>query len=95
MIKKLAKSQIEFEVSIPSAEWEKYLDVVAKEASEEFNIAGFRPGKAPRKMVEEKVGKGVILNGAAEKAVQKSYADFIVKEKYDEAEQDEAGLKIS
>ncbi|MDO9231598.1 MAG: trigger factor [bacterium] len=80
-MKHLPKSQIEFEVSIPSAEWEKYLDAVAKETSEEFNIAGFRPGKAPRKMVEEKVGKGVILNGAAEKAVQKSYADFIVKEK--------------
>ncbi len=80
-MKHLPKSQIEFEVTIPKEDWEKYLDVTAKEASEEFNIAGFRPGKAPRKMVEEKVGKGVILNGAAEKAVQKSYADFIVKEK--------------
>ena len=52
-------------------QWEKYLDVVAGEAQKEIKIEGFRPGKAPRKMVEQKVGKGVILNGAAEKAVQK------------------------
>lgn len=83
MIKKLPKSQVEFEVTIAWSDWEKYLDKAAAEVSEEIKIAGFRPGKAPRKMVEQKVGAGVILNNAAEKAVQKSYVDFIVKEKVD------------
>ncbi|KKR20334.1 MAG: Trigger factor [Candidatus Moranbacteria bacterium GW2011_GWA2_39_41] len=83
MIKKLPKSQIEFEVTVPWSQWEKYLDKAAAEVSEEIKIAGFRPGKAPRKMVEQKVGAGVILNNAVEKAVQKSYVDFIVKEKID------------
>ena len=80
-MKKLPKSQIEFEVVVPSKEWEKYLDAAASEASEEIKIPGFRPGKAPRNLVEQKVGKGVVLNGAAEKAVKKSYVDFILKEK--------------
>jgi len=80
-MKKLPKSQIEFEVSIPSAEWEKYLDVVSKEASEEFNIAGFRPGKAPQNIIEQKVGKGEILNSASQKAVEKSYGEYVAKEK--------------
>ena len=78
-MKQLPKSQVEFEVTIPKEEWEKYLDQVAAEASQEIKIEGFRPGKAPRNLVEQKVGKGVILNGAAEKAVQKSYTDFITK----------------
>ena len=81
MLKKLPKSTVGFELIIPWAEWEKYLDVAAKEASAEIKIEGFRPGKAPRKLVEQKIGQGVILNNAAEKAVQKSYADFVVKEK--------------
>ena len=81
MIKKLPKSQIEIKITVPRDQWEKYLDVVASEASMEIKIEGFRPGKAPRKMVEQKVGKGVLLNGAAEKAVQKSYVDFVTKEK--------------
>lgn len=81
MIKKLPKSKIEFEINVPWATWAKYLDQAAGEISEEIKIAGFRPGKAPRKMVEQKVGKGVVMNNAAEKAVQKSYADFILEEK--------------
>jgi trigger factor len=81
MIKQLGKSMIQFEVTVPFEKWEQYLDQAAAEVSEEIKIAGFRPGKAPRKMVEQKVGAGVLLNSAAEKAVQKSYVDFVVENK--------------
>lgn len=81
MIKKLPKSTVEFEVIIPWKEWDKYIDVAASEASQEIKIPGFRPGKAPRNIVAQKVGLGVLLNNAAEKAVQKSYLNFVAKEK--------------
>lgn len=81
MLKKLPKSKIEFEITVPWADWGKYLDQAAGEVSGEIKIPGFRPGKAPRNIVEQKVGKGVILNNAAEKAVQKAYTDFVVREK--------------
>lgn len=80
-MKKLPKSRIEFEVSVPWSKWEKYLDQAAAEASQEIKVDGFRPGKAPRHLIEQKVGKGVLLNNAAEKAVQKSYADFVIEQK--------------
>ncbi|MFA4817683.1 MAG: trigger factor [Parcubacteria group bacterium] len=81
MIKKLPKSKIEFELTVAWADWGKYLDQAAEEVSKEIKIPGFRPGKAPRNIVEQKVGKGIILNAAAEKAVQKAYTDFVTKEK--------------
>lgn len=81
MIKKLPKSQIEFELTVEWKNWEKYLDDAASEASKEIKIEGFRPGKAPRNLVEQKVGKAILLNNAAEKAVKKAYVDFILKEK--------------
>lgn len=80
-MKSLPKSQVEFEVTIARADWEKHLDVAAAEASEEIKVAGFRPGKAPRNLVEQKVGKGPILNSAAEKAVKESYINFVTREK--------------
>ena len=80
-IKKLPKSQIEFELTVAWDEWKKYLDAAAEEASKEIKIAGFRPGKAPRNLVEQKVGKAVIINGAAERAIKKSYVDFVTGEK--------------
>ena len=93
MIKKLPKSRIEFEVSVPWKEWEKYLDKAAEEISEEIKFPGFRPGKAPRKMVERKVGQGTLFNNAAEKAVQKSYVDFALKEKLDVLGQPEVEIE--
>lgn len=80
-MKNLPKSQIEFEIVVSWKDWEKHLDASASEASQEIKISGFRPGKAPRNLIEQKVGKEIILNGAAEKAVKKSYIDFVLKEK--------------
>ncbi|HLN19083.1 MAG TPA: trigger factor [Patescibacteria group bacterium] len=76
-MKKLPKSQIEFELVVPWNTWEKYLDEAASEASKEIKIEGFRPGKAPRNLVEQKIGKGPLLNNASQKAVKKAYVDFI------------------
>ncbi|HHE45826.1 MAG TPA: trigger factor, partial [Candidatus Moranbacteria bacterium] len=80
-MKLLPKSQVEFEITVAWKNWEKYLDLATREASQEIKIEGFRPGKAPRKIVEQKVGKEVILNNAVEKAVKKSYVDFIKAKK--------------
>jgi trigger factor len=81
MIKKLPKSKIEFELTVAWKDWGKNLDQAAEEVSKDLKIPGFRPGKAPRNIVEQKVGKGIVLNAAAEKAVQKAYTDFAVAEK--------------
>jgi trigger factor len=80
-IKKLPKSQIKFEITVAWENWKKYLDQAVKEASEELKIPGFRPGHAPKNLVEQKVGIGALLNNATEKAVEKSYVDFVEKEK--------------
>lgn len=81
MIKKLPKSQVSFELVVPWKSWEKYLNQSAEELSKEIKVSGFRPGKAPRNLVEQKIGKGAILNEAAEKAVKKSYVDYILETK--------------
>jgi trigger factor len=80
-MKKLPKSRIEFEVVVAWDNWKKYLDQAVAEISEEIKIPGFRPGKAPKNLVEQKVGKGAVLNQASQKAVEKSYVEFVAKEK--------------
>lgn len=81
MLKNLPKSRIEFEVIVPWNDWKKYIDQAVKEISAEFKIPGFRPGKAPQNIVEQKVGKGAVLNSASQKAVERSYVDYVAKEK--------------
>ncbi len=81
MIKKLPKSRIEIELTVIWKEWEKFITPAVAEISAEFKFPGFRPGKAPRNLVEQKVGKEMILSHAAEEAIGKSYSDFISREK--------------
>jgi trigger factor len=80
-IKKLPKSLVEIEISVPAAEFEKFIDAAAEEFSKDLKIDGFRPGKAPRNIVEQKIGAEKILAHGAEKAIKKTYVDVIVKNK--------------
>lgn len=79
--KKLPHSELEIKVSIPWEEWRDFIGASVKKLSENMKIPGFRPGKAPKDLVERKAGKGAILSEAAEKAVQKTYSDILAKEK--------------
>lgn len=80
-IKKLENSEIEVKATVSWDEWEKFIDKAAKVFSEQIKIEGFRAGKAPRNMVEQKVGKGALLEEAAQLAIRDSYAQIIEKEK--------------
>jgi trigger factor len=80
-IKKLAGSQAEITVTVPWSLWEKYIDQAAADYSKEIKIQGFRSGKAPRDMVEKKVGKGALLDTAAQKAIQGTYPKVVTENK--------------
>jgi trigger factor len=82
-IKKLPNSQIEFKVIVSWDDWKKYIDQAVSDFSQEIKIEGFRPGKAPRDMVEKKVGTDALLNAAAEKAVQGTYPKVVADNKAD------------
>ena len=79
-IKKLDDSRIEIKNSVTWDNWKGLLDEAVKEASKEMKIEGFRPGKAPRKIVEKKIGKDMLFNSAAEKAISKNYPETLEKE---------------
>jgi trigger factor len=82
-IKKLPNSQVEFSIVVPAAEFEKFLNEAAEHLSEGLKIDGFRPGKAPRNIVEQKVGAEKVLAHGAEHAVKKTFVDAVVKNKID------------
>ena len=55
-IKKLPKSRTEIKIKLSGEEFSPYLNIGAREISKTLNVPGFRLGKAPFKIVEEKVG---------------------------------------
>jgi trigger factor len=82
-ITKLSKSEIEIKNSIPWSEWQKYLDRAYEKLSKDLVIPGFRPGKAPKQMIEKRIGKHKILEEAAGVAIEKDYEKILESEKID------------
>lgn len=70
-------------ITVPQAEVAKAYDAAWKSIAGKVNIPGFRKGKAPRKLVENRVGVP---------AIQEEAFDIIAKKAYPEALQ-EAGLE--
>ncbi len=64
---------VNLKITLDSSEWEKMLDKAAAKVSADTKIEGFRPGKAPRGVVMNKVGEARVLSVAIEEAVQEFY----------------------
>ena len=80
-IKKLEKSQVEIKVTVSKEIMEQAEKKAADEISKDVKVKGFRPGHVPPKVLEEYVDKKYILAQTQEFAIQKSYAEIVVKEK--------------
>jgi trigger factor len=91
-IKKLSGSEIEILVTVSWDDWKSFLEVAAADYSKEIKIEGFRPGKAPRNMVEQKVGKGALLDASAQKAIQSTYAKVLLEKKIEAIGQPKAEI---
>lgn len=59
--------QVVLTIEVPENEWGKAINDAVKRIAGHVNIPGFRRGKAPRRIVEQQVGKEAILDEAYEK----------------------------
>lgn len=82
-IKKLPKSQVLIEVTIPKETFESYRDKALAHMGEHMEITGFRKGKAPKHIVEKSVKPSSILEEMAEHTVGEHFSKILVDEKID------------
>lgn len=72
-------NKYELIVSIPADEFAVACDKVFKKRAKQFQVPGFRKGKAPRKTIEKLYGEGVFfeeaVNDAAPAALQAAYEE--------------------
>ena len=80
---KIDNQQVVLEIEVPAAELEKASEKAFKKIAGKVNIPGFRKGKAPRKIVEQHVGKQAILDEAFEIIAPQAYAEALEDQKID------------
>ena len=66
-------NKVEFKVSVPAAEVNRAYDQVWAGLARDVRVPGFRPGKAPRKVIEGRVGKGYVEQEVRDRLLETHY----------------------
>ncbi len=77
---KIPDSQVVLEIEVERERVEKALDRAYKRLVQRTKVPGFRPGKAPRAMLERFLGPDVLLNEALDRLVPEVYREAVEEE---------------
>ena len=72
-IEKLKQSKVKLIITVPPAEMKKHLDQAYAKLAPSVKLDGFRPGKAPRTLIESTLGISRILGEGIDAAMSQSY----------------------
>ena len=72
------RSTLAVRIEVPAEKLDAAILEAVRHLSQRTKIAGFRPGKAPRAVVERIVGKEAVLDEAMDHVVQRAYRDALI-----------------
>ncbi|MCL6422179.1 trigger factor [Brachybacterium sp. JHP9] len=72
-VEKLSPTRVKLTVSAPFAEIQPYVDGAFKSLAEQVQIPGFRKGKVPARILEQRVGRPAIMQEAVNEALPELY----------------------
>ena len=82
-VESLDDHKVRVRVTVPAAEFDKAVDAAYRKIAREVKIPGFRPGKAPRQLLESRLGPGYAREQALRDALPDYYEQAIVAEAVD------------
>jgi len=74
------KSTVRLEIELPPERLERAVDAAVRALARRTRIPGFRPGKAPRPVLERHLGPGVVMDEAVDHLMQDAYREALVQE---------------
>lgn len=76
-LKKEADKSFQLIITVPASLLKKYYQTALKQESAKVEIKGFRKGKAPAEVAEEKIGKEKLYQTALQKIISEAYEKTI------------------
>jgi trigger factor len=73
------KSAIKLEIELPPERLNRAVNEAVRRLSRQTRVPGFRPGKAPRPVLERVLGPGAVLDEAVEQLVQDAYREALLE----------------
>ena len=78
-LEQLNPTRVKLTVEIPFEELKPHLAKAYKEIAEQVSIPGFRKGKVPPAVIDQRFGRGVVLQEAIDKALPGAYQNAVVE----------------
>ena len=73
-VEKLSPTRVKLSIDVPFSELKPHIDGAYKSLSEKITIPGFRKGKVPSAMIDQRVGRGAVLDEAINAAIPTFYS---------------------
>src|SRR6266487_5078964 len=76
-------NKVKLHVTVPADEFERAIDAAFRKLAREVRIPGFRPGKAPRRLLEARLGTDIAREQALQDALPQYYVDAVTEHDVD------------
>ena len=76
-VEPLEGNKVKLSVEVDEGEFDKAVDTALRKIAREVRIPGFRPGKAPRRLLEARMGKAGVRQEAMREALPEYYAEAV------------------
>ena len=76
-VETLSPTRVRLTVEVPFAELKPELDSAYRAIGQQVRVQGFRPGKVPARILDQRVGRGVVLEQAMQEAVPRLYGEAV------------------
>jgi trigger factor len=76
-VETLSPTRVRLAVEVPFDELRPSLDRAYKSIANQIRVPGFRPGKAPARIIDQRVGRAAVLQEAVQDAIPRAYAEAV------------------
>src|SRR4051812_36772858 len=74
-VENLSPTRVRLAVEVPFDDLKPNLDAAYKAIASQVKVPGFRPGKVPTRIIDQRVGRGTVLQEAVNEALPRLYGD--------------------
>jgi trigger factor len=78
-VETLSPTRVRLSVEIPFDELQPSVDSAYKKIASQVTIPGFRKGKVPARIIDQRVGRGAVLDEAVNEALPKAYGEAVTE----------------
>ncbi|MCK9903532.1 trigger factor [Parafrankia colletiae] len=79
----LSPTRVKLTVEVPFDELKPSVDATYRKLARQVRVSGFRPGKVPPRILDQRLGRGVILDEAIQEALPQFYSEAVQAEEVD------------